>query len=146
MFHRHPGRHVRPSCVSTAPGDWRDAIGRLRRRILVVKRARLSGRITTRLQELPKGHPLLVHLPQFNTLIKDYAAPLKALKTAMEVREAADVVVTTAKAAWRTAYDAIAGALRQMFPGRRSYQESVFLPESRPSTKKKTLEPVVPVV
>ncbi len=103
-------------------------------------------RIATRLQELPKGHPLLVHLPQLNTLIKDYAAPLKALKTAMEVREAADVAVTTAKAAWRTAYDAIAGALRQMFAGRKSYQESFFLPEARPSAKKKMPESVVPVV
>lgn len=98
-------------------------------------------RIGTRLQELGKSHPLYPHLAALNVLVKDYAAPLKALKSALDAQEAADVVVQNARAVWRVQYDAIAGALRQMFPGRKSYQESFFYPESTTSTRKKASEP-----
>ena len=97
-------------------------------------------RMGTRVQELGKSHPLATHAAALNTLIKDYAAPLKALKVAMDAQEAADVVVATSKAAWRLAYDGIAGSLRKLFPGRKSYQESFFYPEPAASVKKTAQE------
>ena len=93
-------------------------------------------RIGTRLGELGKSHALAAHAPTCTSLVKSYADPLKALKTAVDAQAATDIVVAKARAEWRTAYDAIAGALRQLFPGRRNYQESFFLPETTTRAKK----------
>ncbi len=73
---------------------------------------------------------------------KDYAAPLKKHKTAVDAQQAADVAGRNAKTAWRVAYDGLAGSLRARFPGRKSYQESFFCPETRSRAAKPAAEPV----
>ena len=94
------------------------------------------ARIILRLQELDKTHPLVAHLPELQKLVKDFAVPLKDHKAAVAAQVAADVVALNARAVWRVEYDAIAGSLRKMFPGRKSYQESFFYAEAAQRAKK----------
>ncbi len=86
-------------------------------------------RIALRLKELGTAHPLAAHLPALAAFAKDYAAPLKTLKAAADAQDAADVALSHAKKVWRAAYDGIAGSLRALFAGRKTYQESFFYPE-----------------
>jgi len=78
------------------------------------------------LATLPVDHKLQVHAKPLQAALAAYAEPLAAETKALAARDAAWTALDVARNQWLTAYDALAGSLRALFPGRKAFVDGFF--------------------
>ncbi len=87
----------------------------------------------------PKDSPLLPFVAQLDALDTEWVAPVAAHDKTVAAGALANTRLETAKHDWYLAYDALAGALRNLFPGRRAFVDSFFLDVSTAPKKAKAV-------
>ena len=97
------------------------------------------SRIEQTLTAQGKTGPLATYIPKFQQLQKEWQGPLAALKKVTENQTQVGIVLDKAKHDWALAYDAIYGHLRALFPGKKTFVESFFLPADAPKKPKPTV-------
>ena len=93
--------------------------------------AQLAGevlRIEQTISAQGKSSALSAYISKFQQCQKDWQAPLTGLKAAVAAQTQAGNALDKAKHDWGLAYDAVYGHLRALFPGKKAFVDSFFLP------------------